>query len=161
MGVFWWGFEFQGGGGGGGGEGGGRVGGGWGDVVVLGVFFGSVVGCLGMSAVYHCVSCHSEVVEGWAQRGDHVGIVVLIWGSFVPSLWYGFSCEKGLRGVYWGMVSFFFRVRICLFFPLPLPAFSLFFSLSPAPQRWGRKVMKSINTKRNIHIHTLKNPPGS
>ncbi|KAI4170511.1 MAG: hypothetical protein LQ343_004888 [Gyalolechia ehrenbergii] len=77
------------------------------DVLVFGCFFAGAVGCLGMSACYHCVSCHSEKWARWANRGDYVGIVVLIWGSFVPSLWYGFFCEgEGrLRWGYGGMVS--------------------------------------------------------
>ncbi|KAI4089514.1 MAG: hypothetical protein LQ344_005340 [Seirophora lacunosa] len=77
------------------------------DVLVLGAFFAGAVGCLGMSAAYHCVSCHSERWARWANRGDYVGIVGLIWGSFVPSLWYGFFCERdwALRWGYLGMIS--------------------------------------------------------
>ena len=75
------------------------------DVWAFGCFFIGVVACLGMSAGYHTVRCHSEGVASWANRGDYVGIVALIWGSFVPSLWYGLRCEEGLRMRYWGMVS--------------------------------------------------------
>ncbi|KAL8768611.1 MAG: hypothetical protein Q9209_005170 [Squamulea sp. 1 TL-2023] len=78
-----------------------------GDVIVFGIFFTGVVGCLGISAGYHTLSCHSEKVSGWANRGDYVGIIGLIWGSFVPSLWFGFGCERerGLRGGYGGMTT--------------------------------------------------------
>ncbi|KAI4222739.1 MAG: hypothetical protein LQ349_007579 [Xanthoria aureola] len=77
------------------------------DVVVFGIFFAAVVGCLGTSAVYHTVSCHSERWAARANRGDYVGIVGLIWGSFVPSLWYGFGCagDEGLRRAYWSKIS--------------------------------------------------------
>ena len=37
---------------------------------------------------------------------DYVGIVALIFGSFVPSVYYGFYCEPMLQKTYWGMVSF-------------------------------------------------------
>lgn len=37
---------------------------------------------------------------------DYVGIVALIFGSFVPSVYYGFHCEPMLQKTYWGMVSF-------------------------------------------------------
>ena len=76
------------------------------DVTVFGIFFAAVVGCLGVSAAYHTVSCHSERWAVRANRADYVGIVALIWGSFVPSLFYGFGCEddKVLRWGYWGMV---------------------------------------------------------
>ncbi|KAI4132712.1 MAG: hypothetical protein LQ338_000541 [Usnochroma carphineum] len=77
------------------------------DVAVFGCFFAGVVACLGMSAAYHCVGCHSERWARWANRGDYVGIVGLIWGSFVPSLWYGFGCEgeAGRRWGYLGMIT--------------------------------------------------------
>lgn len=77
------------------------------DVWVFAAFFAGAVGCLGTSAWFHCVLCHSEKRAVWAQRGDYMGIVGLIWGSFVPSLWYGFGCEgeEGLRWGYLGMVS--------------------------------------------------------
>ncbi|KAL9596140.1 MAG: hypothetical protein Q9219_006001 [cf. Caloplaca sp. 3 TL-2023] len=77
------------------------------DVVVFGCFFAGAVGCLGVSAAYHCVSCHSERWAAWANRGDYVGIVALIWGSFVPSLWYGFYCDgdKVLRWGYGEMIT--------------------------------------------------------
>ena len=37
---------------------------------------------------------------------DYVGIVALIFGSFVPSVYYGFYCEPMLQKTYWGMVGF-------------------------------------------------------
>ena len=75
------------------------------DVLVFSCFFGGAVVCLGMSATYHTISNHSEAVAKFGNRLDYIGIVVLIWGSFVPSIYYGFSAEPGLVRLYWTMVS--------------------------------------------------------
>lgn len=33
-----------------------------------------------------------------------MGIVILIWGSFIPSVYYGFNPEPSLIRLYWTMV---------------------------------------------------------
>ncbi|SMY20961.1 unnamed protein product [Zymoseptoria tritici ST99CH_1A5] len=75
------------------------------DVVVLGCYFFGAVVCLGMSATFHTISNHSEAVQKFGNRLDYIGIVVLIWGSFIPSIYYGFSAEPGLVRVYWSMIT--------------------------------------------------------
>ncbi|KAL2028413.1 hypothetical protein VTO58DRAFT_109443 [Aureobasidium pullulans] len=75
------------------------------DVIVFGCFFGGAVACLGMSATYHTISNHSPKVSKIGNQLDYVGIVCLIWGSFIPSIFYGFAREPGYIAVYWSMVS--------------------------------------------------------
>lgn len=75
------------------------------DVVVFSCFFLGAMGCLGMSATYHTLTNHSESVARFGNRLDYIGIVILIWGSFIPSIYYGFSAEPGLVRLYWTMVS--------------------------------------------------------
>ena len=75
------------------------------DVVVLGCFFAGGVCCLGMSATYHMLCNHSERVAKWGNKLDYTGIVLLIVGSYVPALWYGFFCREGVLTVYLGAVS--------------------------------------------------------
>lgn len=74
------------------------------DVLVFSCFFLGATACLGMSATYHTLSNHSESVAKFGNRLDYMGIVLLIWGSFVPSIYYGFSAEPGLVRLYWTMV---------------------------------------------------------
>lgn len=74
------------------------------DVGVFACFFAGTVACLGMSAAYHTLSNHSEGVARFGNKLDYVGIVALIWGSFVPAIYYGFSAEPRLVRVYWMMV---------------------------------------------------------
>jgi hypothetical protein len=42
-------------------------------------------------------------------------IILLIWGSFIPSIYYGFAEDMEWVRVYWSMVSldFIFEKRIC------------------------------------------------
>ena len=75
------------------------------DVLVFSCFFLGAVACLGMSATYHTISNHSEAVTKFGNRLDYVGIVLLIWGSFIPSIYFGFSAEPELIRLYWTMVS--------------------------------------------------------
>lgn len=74
------------------------------DVMVFSCFFAGTIACLTMSATYHTLSNHSESVAKFGNRLDYMGIVFLIWGSFIPSIYYGFSAEPNLRRTYWTMV---------------------------------------------------------
>jgi adiponectin receptor len=75
------------------------------DVGVFSCFFLGAVTCLGLSATYHTISNHSEAVAKFGNRLDYIGIVFLIWGSFIPSIYYGFSSEPELITLYWTMIT--------------------------------------------------------
>jgi len=74
------------------------------DIRAFGSFFLGAALCLGMSATYHAISNHSPTVAKWGNKLDYVGIVCLITGSFVPSVFYGFFCQRHLQEFYWIMV---------------------------------------------------------
>lgn len=75
------------------------------DVFVFSCFFAGAVGCLGMSATYHTIMNHSEAVGKVGNKLDYLGIVCLIWGSFVPSIYYGFFCEPRFLTMYLSMIT--------------------------------------------------------
>jgi adiponectin receptor len=75
------------------------------DLWVFGCFFAGAVACLGMSGTYHTIQNHSHEVAVWGNKLDYLGIVFLIWGSFIPVLYYAFEEEPGLMKTYWTMVS--------------------------------------------------------
>lgn len=75
------------------------------DIYAFGCFFMGVVVCLAMSAIYHTISNHSPRVAQFGNQLDYAGIVFLIMGSFIPTVYYGFYCESGLQKLYWTMVS--------------------------------------------------------
>ncbi|GAB7346544.1 hypothetical protein MBLNU457_5223t1 [Dothideomycetes sp. NU457] len=76
-----------------------------GDVACFAAFFAGAVVCLGCSAGYHAVSDWSAEVARKGNQVDYVGIVALIWGSFIPSVWLGFARRWDLVLVYWGMIT--------------------------------------------------------
>ena len=76
-----------------------------GDVLAFACFFLGASLCLGMSATFHTISNHSPLVNRLGNQLDYIGIVLLIAGSFVPSVFYGFWCEPALQKVYWVMVG--------------------------------------------------------
>lgn len=75
------------------------------DVYVFGCFFGGAIACLSLSASFHTMSNHSHEVASSMNKLDYLGIILLIWGSFIPSIYYGFSCEPKLITTYWSMVT--------------------------------------------------------
>jgi len=75
------------------------------DVLALSCFFLGAATCLSISATYHTISNHSPSVNRWGNQLDYFGIVLLITGSFVPSIYYGFWCHPRLQQMYWSMVS--------------------------------------------------------
>jgi adiponectin receptor len=68
-------------------------------------FYLGAVACLLTSAAYHTLSAHSARVARLGNQADYVGIVALIAGSFVPSIYYGFCCTPALQTLYWGMIG--------------------------------------------------------
>ena len=74
------------------------------DVLAFAAFFGGATLCLGISACYHTISNHSSRVNQLANQLDYVGIVALITGSFLSSLYYGFYCDPMHQKIYWTMV---------------------------------------------------------
>ncbi|KAJ3295781.1 hypothetical protein HK104_002341 [Borealophlyctis nickersoniae] len=88
----------------------------WSDHAVIIIFMLSAVTCLGCSATFHTCCCHSQAVARKWNKADYVGIVVLIVGSFIPTLYYGFYCEPVLQAIYIAGISIlgFITVGLCL-----------------------------------------------
>ncbi|KAB8254501.1 hemolysin-III related-domain-containing protein [Aspergillus pseudonomiae] len=63
------------------------------DTIALGCFVLGAVLCLVISATFHTVQNHSSHVARIANQMDYIGIVFLIVGSFIPSIFYGFYCH--------------------------------------------------------------------
>ena len=49
--------------------------------------------CLLCSTLFHTMSCHSEFVSNVFSRLDYAGIALLICGSSITWLYFGFYCE--------------------------------------------------------------------
>ncbi|KAK0173277.1 hypothetical protein PV328_006499 [Microctonus aethiopoides] len=72
--------------------------------LVFGIFFAGAIVCLGMSFAFHTVHCHSECVGKLFSKLDYCGIAMLIMGSFVPWLYYGFYCDYLPKLIYLSVV---------------------------------------------------------
>jgi len=70
------------------------------DAAVMTVFLVGAIACMGLSASFHLMSCHSETVCRSWNRCDYVGIVLLIVGSFYPAIYYVFYCDTATKVVY-------------------------------------------------------------
>lgn len=75
------------------------------DVVVFSTFFYGVSICFFLSATYHIIGNHSPNIQKFGNQLDYLGIVILMWGSTIPSIYYGFYCDPGLQKAYWANVT--------------------------------------------------------
>jgi adiponectin receptor len=75
------------------------------DYIVFGIFFCCAEACLIFSTIYHLVGSQSHEVEQIWLRMDLLGIVIVTVGTFVPGIYYVFTCEPGLQKLHWAIVS--------------------------------------------------------
>lgn len=92
------------------------------DKVVFSTFFVGVGTCFALSASFHIFNNHSESVHIFGNQLDYVsahvggrvsktdmflqlGIVILMWGSTIPCVYYGFYCTPELQRIYYSLVS--------------------------------------------------------
>ena len=75
------------------------------DMIVFSTFFFGVAICFLLSSTYHTFANHSPRVNVLGNQLDYLGIVILMWGSTIPSVYYGFFCDPNLQQRYWAVVS--------------------------------------------------------
>jgi adiponectin receptor len=93
------------------------------DLVVFSTFFFGVATCFALSATFHIFNNHSESVHVFGNQLDYVstistvlneqladdrtqlGIVILMWGSTIPCVYYGFYCTPELQRTYYSLAS--------------------------------------------------------
>jgi adiponectin receptor len=75
------------------------------NVVVVLIFFLGVITRFTLSSISHLLSNHSKKVMDWTQRLDHLGMVLVIWGSAISFTHFGFYCNRQLRVHYMGVVT--------------------------------------------------------
>ncbi|VDK48253.1 unnamed protein product [Anisakis simplex] len=73
--------------------------------IVFSFFFAGAILCLGASFAFHTVCCHSVAVVRIFCKLDYMGISLLIIGSFIPWVYYGFYCRREPKITYIAMVS--------------------------------------------------------
>jgi adiponectin receptor len=75
------------------------------DAFVFIIFFIGLFTCLAFSSAFHTFSSHCEdVCKHWLIL-DILGILCLVTASWVPGIYYGFYCQRGVALFYLTMVS--------------------------------------------------------
>lgn len=82
-------------------------------LIFLCFFIGAII-CLAFSTLFHTVACHSKYVSGLFSRLDYAGIALLIVGSVIPWLYYGFYCQFHVKLSYIIAVSVFGIITLVL-----------------------------------------------
>ncbi|KAK6595303.1 hemolysin-iii channel protein [Botrytis cinerea] len=88
------------------------------DRVVFALFFAGVAGCFALSFLYHTLNNHSHKIASFWIELDYLGIVALMWGSTVATIYHGFTCDVKLQRIYWSMITIL-SLALTLFTLLP------------------------------------------
>ncbi|KAF2466064.1 Hly-III related protein [Lindgomyces ingoldianus] len=75
------------------------------DLIVFSTFFFGVAICFLLSATFHIFNNHSERIHIVGNQLDYLGIVILMWGSTIPCIYYGFFCNPSHQLIYYTLVS--------------------------------------------------------
>lgn len=71
------------------------------DILAVSVYYIGCMNCFFLSTVYHVFSNHSKEMHDFVQQLDHLGIVLVIYGSGVPVTYFQFYCDHFMRNTYW------------------------------------------------------------
>uniref|UniRef100_A0A7E4W3C0 Adiponectin receptor protein n=1 Tax=Panagrellus redivivus TaxID=6233 RepID=A0A7E4W3C0_PANRE len=77
----------------------------WMEKFIFSFFFIGAICCLGLSCCFHTVQCHSIGVGKLFSKLDYSGITMLIVGSFIPWIYYGFYCRSLPMVIYMTMIT--------------------------------------------------------
>ncbi|KAL9534612.1 ADIPOR-like receptor [Sphaerulina musiva] len=75
------------------------------DLVVVSTYCLGVAVCFAFSATFHILWNHSSECSRFCNKLDYLGILVLMWGAGIPTIYYGFLCNPTLRWTYWAMTT--------------------------------------------------------
>ena len=76
------------------------------DYVMFAFFFCCAECCLVFSTLYHLLGCHSQEVDQFWLQMDLLGIIIVTVGTFVPGIYYLFTCEPKLQKIHWAVVGY-------------------------------------------------------
>ena len=82
------------------------------DLAAIAIFYSGVVVCFTFSTLFHVCMNHSAEAHRLGNELDHIGIIVVIWASTVPSDYLGFYCSARLQRMYWVLVCLACRLNV-------------------------------------------------
>ena len=71
-----------------------------GDIIAILIFDSAVAVCFVLSTSFHTFSDHSPEMHTFGNELDHLGVVFVIWGSGIPSSYFGFYCSPHIQILY-------------------------------------------------------------
>ncbi|KAL7945348.1 putative mPR-likeG-protein-coupled receptor [Trichoderma barbatum] len=98
------------------------------DMVVISIYCTGVAVCFAFSATFHILWNHSQALTSYWNKLDYLGILVLMWGAGIPTIYYGFFCNQSLQWLYWMTTS---STALCCTIVTLHPRF-----ISPQFRRW-------------------------
>lgn len=73
--------------------------------MAFGVYYTGVIVCFILSTVYHAFSDHSPDMHKFGNELDHLGIVLVMWGTSISGAHFGFYCNSGVRNAYFALLT--------------------------------------------------------
>jgi adiponectin receptor len=80
------------------------------ELIALEVYISCATICLLLSAVFHWLCCCSEEANSTLLKMDFAGIALLITGSYVPGIYYGFHCTPDIQRIHFALTGVIFGV---------------------------------------------------
>jgi adiponectin receptor len=77
------------------------------DIFAVTIYYIGVVNCFVLSTGFHVFSNHSKEIHRFGNELDHIGVVLVIYGSTLPATYFEFYCHPRLQYFYWGISTLF------------------------------------------------------
>ncbi|KAJ9144125.1 Adiponectin receptor protein 1 [Pleurostoma richardsiae] len=75
------------------------------DATAVGVYFVGVIVCFVLSTTFHTFSDHSPHIHRFGNELDHLGIVLVMWGTGVSGAHFAFYCHAAIRNTYFILLT--------------------------------------------------------
>lgn len=75
------------------------------DIAALSLYYLCVVLCFGVSTYYHAFSDHSPAIHKFGNQLDHLGIVLVIWGTGISGTHFAFYCDRRSRLLHFAIMT--------------------------------------------------------
>lgn len=75
------------------------------DYTVFTIYFINVATCFLLSSICHIIWNHSPNYASFGNKLDYLGIILLMWGASIPSIYYGLYCNPVLQKFYWLLMT--------------------------------------------------------
>lgn len=77
----------------------------WQDAVAVALYQLCVVVCFVLSTIFHTFSDHSPSMHKFGNELDHLGIVLVMWGTGISGTHFAFYCHESLRNAYFILLT--------------------------------------------------------